>query len=224
MQGIIEFLDKVNWPQMTEAFLTTLIISLIVTFAALIIGLILGITMHITGKDGLFPNRPLYLIQSVIVNILRAVPFMILIIVLLPFTKIITGTIVGPVAALPALIISATPFYARMVLMALQEVDGGVVEAAQAMGAKPRQIIFKVLIPESLPALLSGITITAISIVGLSTVAGAIGAGGLGNIAYIAGFQTNNNAITVVATILSLVIVFAFQFIGEHISKAVDKR
>ncbi|WP_422386949.1 methionine ABC transporter permease [Culicoidibacter larvae] len=221
---MIEFLDKVNWPQMTEAFLTTLIISLIVTFAALIIGLILGITMHITGKDGLFPNRPLYLIQSVIVNILRAVPFMILIIVLLPFTKIITGTIVGPVAALPALIISATPFYARMVLMALQEVDGGVVEAAQAMGAKPRQIIFKVLIPESLPALLSGITITAISIVGLSTVAGAIGAGGLGNIAYIAGFQTNNNAITVVATILSLVIVFAFQFIGEHISKAVDKR
>lgn len=224
MQGIIEFLDKVNWPQMTEAFFTTLFISLIVTFAALVIGLILGITMHITGKDGLFPNRPLYLIQSVIVNILRAVPFMILIIVLLPFTKVITGTIVGPVAALPALIISATPFYARMVLMALREVDGGVVEAAQAMGAKPRQIIFKVLIPESLPALLSGITITAISIVGLSTVAGAIGAGGLGNIAYIAGFQTNNNAITVVATILSLVIVFAFQFIGESISKAVDKR
>src|SRR5690625_4968957 len=129
------------------------------------------------------------MVTASIVNVFRAIPFIILILLIFPFTIFIVGTIRGPNAALPALIIGGAPFYARLVEIALREVDQGVIEAAQSMGAKTRTIIFKVLLSESLPALISGLTVTAIALIGYTAMAGVIGAGGLGNYAYYAGFQ-----------------------------------
>ena len=157
-------------------------------------------------------------------NIFRSIPFIILIILLIPFTKFLLGTIRGPDAALPALIIGAAPFYGRMVLIALQEIDKGVLEAAKSMGAKTRTIIFKVLLPESMPALVSGITVTAIALVGYTAMAGIIGAGGLGTLAYLDGFQRNREDVTLMATILILIVVFILQFIGDAMVKRIDKR
>ena len=134
------------------------------------------------------------------------------------------GSIRGPNAALPALIIGAAPFYGRMVLIALQEIDKGVIEAARSMGAKTSTIIFKVLLPESMPALVSGITVTAIALVGYTAMAGVIGAGGLGTLAYLDGFQRNREDVTLMATILVLIIVFIIQFFGDFIVKRLDKR
>ena len=148
----------------------------------------------------------------------------ILIILLIPLTKYMFGSIRGPNAALPALIIGAAPFYGRMVLIALQEIDKGVIEAARSLGAKTSTIIFKVLLPESMPALISGITVTSIALVGYTAMAGVIGAGGLGTLAYLDGFQRNRADVTLMATILVLIIVFVIQFLGDFIVKRLDKR
>ena len=130
----------------------------------------------------------------------------------------------GPRAALPSLIISAVPFYARLVQIAFDDLDHGVIEAAKAMGATRWQIVTKVLIPESSPALVSGITDTTNSLNGSTALAGAIGAGGLGNLAYLDGFQASNNAVTMMATIIIVIIVFVFQFLGDTVVKKIDKR
>ena len=130
----------------------------------------------------------------------------------------------GAEAALPALIIGAAPFYARMVEIALREINKGVIEAARSMGATNAQIIFKVLIPESMPALISGITVTAIALVSYTAMAGVVGAGGLGNLAYLEGYQRDNADVTLVSTALILVIVFILQWIGDRITTALDKR
>jgi D-methionine transport system permease protein len=133
-------------------------------------------------------------------------------------------TILGPNAALPALVIGSAPFYARLVEIALREVDKGVIEAARSMGAKTSTIIFKVLLPESLPALISGITVTAIALIGSTAIAGAIGAGGLGDLAYVEGYQSGNTDVTLVATVFILIIVFIIQIIGDLITNKIDKR
>ena len=147
-----------------------------------------------------------------------------MIVLLLPVTEVLVGAITGAKAAIPSLVISAAPFYARLVEIAFHEVDGGVIEAADAMGATKWQIVYKVLIPESLPALVSGLTVTAISLIGYTAMAGAIGAGGLGQLAYTDGFQSYNNAITLVATVIIVVIVFIFQYIGDFSVRKIDKR
>jgi D-methionine transport system permease protein len=161
---------------------------------------------------------------AAVVNIFRSIPFVILIVLLIPFTRTILGTIIGADAALPALIIGAAPFYARMVEIALREIDKGVIEAARSMGAKTSEIIWKVLLPESMPALVSGITVTAIAIVSYTAMAGFVGAGGLGNLAFLDGFQRNNWDVTFVCTIIILIIVFVIQFIGDFITAKLDKR
>lgn len=158
------------------------------------------------------------------VNIFRSVPFIILIVLLIPFTKQLVGSIIGPVAALPALIISSAPFYGRLVETGFREIDKGVIEAAEAMGANKWQVIYKVLIPESLPSIIAGITTTAISLVGYTAMAGVIGAGGLGNLAYLEGFQRNQPTVTLVATVIVLIMVFLIQGIGERVVDRVDKR
>ena len=192
--------------------------------AVFIIGLFLGLLLYLTSNSKSTFGRGFYTVVTAIVNIFRAIPFIILIVLLIPFTKALIGTIIGVQAAIPALIISAAPFYARLVEIGLREVDKGVIEAARAMGAKKTTIILKVLIPESLPAIISGLTVTAIALVGSTAMAGVIGAGGLGNLAYLDGFQRNNSTLTFVATVLILIIVFALQILGDTIVKKVDKR
>ena len=197
--------------------------TLIMTFESLIavflVGLFLGLLLYLTSNSKSAFGRGFYAVVTAIVNIFRAIPFIILIVLLIPFTKFLIGTIIGVQAAIPALIISAAPFYARLVEIGLREVDKGVIEAARAMGAKNSTIILKVLIPESLPAIISGLTVTAIALVGSTAMAGVIGAGGLGNLAYLDGFQRNNSTLTFVATVLILIIVFAVQILGDTIVK-----
>ncbi|MDM5299396.1 methionine ABC transporter permease [Bacillus pumilus] len=202
----------------------TLYMTLISLAFAFVIGIILGLLLFLTGKGGLWESKVINGVIGAVVNIFRSIPFIILIILLLGFTKLIMDTILGPKAALPALIIGSAPFYARLVEIALREVDKGVIEAARSMGAKMSTIIFKVLLPESLPALISGITVTAIALIGSTAIAGAIGAGGLGNLAYVEGYQSGNTDVTLVATVFILIIVFIIQIIGDLITNKIDKR
>ncbi|RID82752.1 ABC transporter permease [Peribacillus asahii] len=219
-----ELLPNINWETMIEATNETLYMTAISVAATFFLGIILGLVLFLTGKDNLWENRFINWIISAFVNIFRSIPFIILIVLLIPFTKAIVGTMIGENAALPALIIGAAPFYARMVEIGLREIDKGVIEAARSMGAKTSTIIWKVLLPESMPALVSGITVTSIALVGYTAMAGVIGAGGLGNLAYLEGFQRNQNDVTLVATIIILIIVFIIQMIGDFITSKLDKR
>ena len=215
---------RVNWDKVQDKTIETLIMTFESLIAVFVIGLFLGLLLYLTSNSKTAFGRGFYAVVTGIVNIFRAIPFIILIVLLIPFTKFLIGTIIGVQAAIPALIISAAPFYARLVEIGLREVDKGVIEAARAMGAKKSTIILKVLIPESLPAIISGLTVTAIALVGSTAMAGVIGAGGLGNLAYLDGFQRNNSTLTFVATVLILIIVFAVQILGDTIVKKVDKR
>ena len=216
--------SRVNWEKVQDKTIETLIMTFESLIAVFLVGLFLGLLLYLTSNSKSAFGRGFYAVVTAIVNIFRAIPFIILIVLLNPFTKFLIGTIICVQAAIPALIISAAPFYARLVEIGLREVDKGVIEAARAMGAKNSTIILKVLIPESLPAIISGLTVTAIALVGSTAMAGVIGAGGLGNLAYLDGFQRNNSTLTFVATVLILIIVFAVQILGDTIVKKVDKR
>ncbi|SOC44255.1 methionine ABC transporter permease [Salinicoccus kekensis] len=216
--------ENVQWDVVWEATVDTIYMTGIATAFTLVIGLVLGIILFLSDKSDNTLSQPVYGVTAFLVNLFRAIPFIILIILLIPFTKAIMGTIMGVQGALPALIIGASPFYARLVEIGLKEIDKGVIEAAQSMGAGTWTIIWKVLIPESMPALISGITVTAIMLVGSTAIAGVIGAGGLGNLAYMVGFTRNQSDVTLVATIVILIIVFIIQFAGDYLAKAVDKR
>lgn len=210
--------------QLMEATYETFYMTIISLVGTFVFGLILGLLLYLTDKEGIWENKVINFIIATFVNVFRAIPFIILILLLFPVTRVLVGTIRGPEAALPALILAAAPFYGRLVEIGLKEVDKGVVEAAKAMGSSTTRIIFRVLLPESMPALVSGITVTAISLIGYTAMAGAIGAGGLGSYAYYAGFQRKIFEIILVCSILIVIIVFIFQFIGDYITKKLDKR
>lgn len=216
--------QNVDWESMLLATQETIFMTIIAAVATFVFGLILGLLLFLTSKDQLLENKVINTILSAFINIFRSIPFIILIILLIPFTIFVLGTMLGAKAALPALIIGAAPFYARMVEIGLREIDKGVIEAAKAMGASTFTIIMKVLIPEALPAIISGITVTTIAIVGYTAMAGAVGGGGLGNLAYMEGYQRSNNQVTFVATVIILVIVFILQFIGDLVTTKIDKR
>ncbi|MDN6193600.1 MAG: ABC transporter permease [Alkalibacterium sp.] len=192
--------------------------------AVFILGILLGLLLYETQKSDNIMAVVLYKIVAFLVNVFRSIPFIILIVLLIPFTKALVDSITGPAAGLPALIFSASPFYARLVESGFREVDKGVIEAAESMGASKWEVIRKVYIPESLPNIISGITVTAISLVGYTAMAGVIGAGGLGNLAFLEGFQRSRPAVTLVSTIIILLIVFIIQFIGDLSVKKIDKR
>lgn len=210
--------------QLWAATQETLYMTALSGAATFVLGIILGLALFLTARGGLFKNRVLYSLISIVVNVFRSIPFIILIVLLIPFTKTIVGTILGANAALPALIVGAAPFYARLVEIALREVDKGVIEATRSMGARLSTLIFRVLLPESSPALVSGITVTLIALVSYSAMAGVIGAGGLGNLAYLEGFQRNHGDVTLVATVTILIIVFIIQFCGDALTSLLDKR
>lgn len=220
----LSLFPNVRFDKVFEATIETLYMTTISAVFVFLLGLIIGLVLFLTSPNQLLENKWINRILSALVNVFRSIPFVILIILLLNFTKLLVGTILGPNAALPALIIGASPFYGRLVEIALREIDKGVIEASIAMGASLRTVIRKVLIPESLPALVSGITVTTISLVGYTAMAGVIGAGGLGNLAYLDGFQRHRFDVVFVATIIILIIVFMIQLIGDVITKHIDKR
>ncbi|RCW62517.1 methionine ABC transporter permease [Saliterribacillus persicus] len=219
-----DLFPNVKMDDMWEATRETFYMISISVIGTIIFGVLLGLLLFLTAQGNLWQNRWINGFVATIVNVFRAIPFIILILLLFPFTDFLIGTIRGWEAALPALIIGAAPFYARLVEIALKEVDKGVIEAAKAMGATGRTIIFKVLLPESMPALISGITVTAIALIGYIAIAGLIGAGGLGDLAYMQGFQRRDFDVVFACTIFIVVIVFIFQFIGDILSKTIDKR
>ena len=215
--------SEVNWAQMIEALQDTLYMTFASLLLSVIFGIIIGIVIYVTKEDGLYENKVIYRILDLLVNILRAIPFIILLIIIIPFTKLLVGTMLGASAAIPSLVFSAAPYYARMTMIALTEVDKGTIEACKAMGASNKEIILKALLPEAKPALISSITVMAISLIGYTAMAGCIGAGGLGYIAYTYGFARRNNQIMYIATILIVGIVFMIQGIGDYLVKKIDK-
>jgi D-methionine transport system permease protein len=219
-----ELFPHLKWEQLLAATQETLYMTALSGAATFVLGIALGLALFLTARGGLFQNRAVYSAISLVVNIFRSIPFIILIVLLIPFTKAMVGTILGANAALPALIVGAAPFYARLVEIALREVDKGVIEATRSMGARLSTLVFRVLLPESSPALVSGITVTLIALVSYSAMAGVIGAGGLGNLAYLEGFQRNHSDVTLVATVTILLIVFIIQLCGDVITSLLDKR
>ncbi|CAM3028253.1 methionine ABC transporter permease [Sporolactobacillus spathodeae] len=215
---------NIDWSAMLVSTGETLYMTLVSAVFTFLFGLLLGFVLFLTAKNGLYENRLIYRLTASFVNVFRSIPFIILIILLIPLTVLILRTMIGSTAALPAIIIGSAPFYARLVEIGLREVDKGVIEAAQSMGASRWQIVYKVFFPEALPAIVSGMTVTLIALISNTAMAGVIGAGGLGTIAYNEGFEANNNGITVIATLIILLIVFIIQIIGDQITRWIDKR
>lgn len=215
--------------QMPQEFLggvwETLYSTFIATAVAYLLGLALGVILVTGEEDGVRPlPRPLMRVLNVVVNIIRSVPFLILMIMVLPLSMLLIGTTIGTPASIPPLVVAAFPFVARLVETSLREVDKGVLEAAQAMGCSTMQIVWKVILPESMPSLISGFTTSLITILGYGAMAGIIGGGGLGKIAINYGYYKNNKAVMLVAVVLIVLLVQVFQSIGTHLSARSDKR
>lgn len=207
-----------------EGIRDTLYMTIVSTLFGYVIGLPWGIALTVTGKEGLRPNNIIYRILDVVTNIMRSIPFLILLILVLPLTMIIVGKTYGSTATIVPLVISASPLIARMVESSLNEVDKGVIEAAQSMGANNLQIVWKVLLGEARVSLISGATITIGTILGYSAMAGTVGGGGLGDIAIRYGYYRYQANILLVTVILLIALVQIFQFIGTVISVRLDKR
>lgn len=207
-----------------QGFIETIYMTVISTALAYIIGLPLGLVLVVTDKDGIHPIPWLNSLLGMIINFFRSIPFLILLIALMPFTKMVVGTVIGSKAAIVGLWIAAAPFIARMVESSLKEVEIGVVEAAQSMGASPFQIMTKVLLPEAKPSLSVGAAISITTILGYSAMAGIVGAGGLGAIAINYGYYRKQSDIMYVMVILMAIIVLVFQELGMRISKHTDRR
>ena len=202
----------------------TLYMTLFSTLLAYILGLPIGVALCVTDKNGLHPMKGVNAVLGAIVNIVRSVPFIILLITVLPFTQWLLGTTLGPTATVVPLVISAAPFIGRMVEGSLKEVPAGVIEAARAMGTSNTKIILKTLIPEAKPSLINGCVITMTTILGYTAMAGYVGGGGLGAIAINYGYYRYNTPVMLVTVALMVVIVQLFQEIGSRICKKTDKR
>ena len=202
----------------------TIYMVIISTVLAYAIGLPIGVVLNITSKDGICPNRAVNSVLGVIVNVFRSIPFLILLIWMLPVTQAIVGTMVGPTSVIVPLVVSAAPFVGRMVESSLNEIDKGVVEAAQSMGSSSWQIIYKVLIPESKPSLIIGAAISVTTILGYSAMAGIVGGGGLGAVAMNYGLYRYDDQIMFITIVIIVVIVQILQEIGMMTAKKLDKR
>ena len=202
----------------------TLYMTLTSTFFGYVLGLPMGIILAITDKNGIKPNKIIYKILDVIVNIVRSVPFLILLILLIPFTRFIVGKSYGSTATIVPLTIAAAPFIARMIESSLNEVDKGVIEAAQSMGASTFTIIWKVLLVEARTSLLAGATIATGTILGYSAMSGTVGGGGLGDIAVRYGYYRYEQGIMIVTVILLILLVQIFQTIGTKVAGKLDRR
>ena len=202
----------------------TLVMTLASTLFAYIIGVPLGVLLVITAKDGLWPQRALNTVLGWVVNVGRSIPFIILLVAIIPFTRVVVGTSLGVPGAIVPLTVAAIPFVGRMVEQSLAEVDGGLIEAAQSFGANTWQIVCKVMLRESLPSLVRGASITVITLFGYTAMAGAVGAGGIGDIAIRYGYQRYLGDVMIVSIVLCVVLVQVFQSIGDLVARVVDKR
>ena len=219
------FSNPALWEEFRTGIWDTLYSTVVATAAACVLGLILGVLLVAGERDGVRPlPAPVTKVLNFVINILRSVPFLILMLMVLPLSKLLVGTKIGTIASIPPLVIAAAPFVARLVEASLREVDKGVIEAAQAMGCSPFQIIWKVILPESLPSLVAGFTTAFITILSYGAMAGAIGGGGLGKIAINYGYNKYNYAVMLIAVVLIVILVQIFQSLGTWISIRSDHR
>ncbi len=211
--------------QFPLALWETIYVTLLSTFFAILLGLPLGVLL-VAGEDGRIIRAPRWLLRAInwVINLLRSVPFLILMIVVFPLTRLIVGTVVGTPASIVPLVIAAFPFIARLAEGSLRELDPNIIEAAQSMGATPMQIIMKVMLPESVPSLLNNATIAVTTVLGYSAMSGMIGGGGLGKIAINYGYYRYQYLIMIMAVIFLILLVQLFQSVGTHLAAKSDKR
>ena len=206
-----------------KAFNETVFMTFYSTIFSVILGFILAVILTISAEDGLRPNKIIYKVLDVIINILRSFPFIILMVFIIPLTRAIVGTSIGKEAAIVPLTFAAAPFVARIIESLLREVDKGVIEAAKSFGASDFQIIFKVMLKEAVPSIVSGLTLTIISIIGYSAMAGTVGGGGLGYLAVSYGYQRFQKDVMIVTVIILIIIVQALQMLGNYLYKKLNK-
>lgn len=209
---------------LTEGTLETLYMTLVPTLFAYLLGLPMGVLLTVTKRGGVRPAPHFHAVFGWVVNILRSLPFMILMIFVIPFTRLIAGTSIGATAACVPLTIAAAPFVARMVEQSLEEIDAGVIEAARCMGATDLQIVMRVLLVESVPSLLRGLSISTITLLGYTAITGAVGAGGLGNIAFRFGYQRYQDDVMYVTVAMLILLVCVIQAIFNRLARHSDKR
>jgi len=218
---IIELFSKTD---MVKGIVETLYMVGISTILAYIIGLPLGIAVVITDRDGIKPNKIINIVLGIIINFFRSIPFIILLVLIIPFTRVIVGTSIGPTAMIVPLTLASTTFVARLVETSLRDVDNAVIEQVICMGARPLQIIFKVYLVEATPALIRGLSITCINLIGYSAMAGAVAGGGLGDIAIRFGYYKYDYLVMIVTVVILVFIVQIIQVIFDKIAKRTDKK
>lgn len=218
----------INWnffgPELVDAIKETLLMVGVGLLISVIIGIPLGIILVVTRPGGILQNKAVFGILSVIINIFRSIPFIILIVAIIPFTRLIVGTAIGTTAAIVPLIIFTAPYIGRLIENSLLEVDDGVIELAQAMGATPWQIIWRFLLPEALGSIILAITIATIGLIGASAMAGAVGGGGLGNLAIVYGYQQFQTQVMLITVALLVVFVQVIQSLGNYLSKIIRRK
>ncbi|WP_305460396.1 methionine ABC transporter permease [Photobacterium leiognathi] len=207
-----------------EALGQTLTMVFVSGLIGFVIGIPLGVTLHLTKKNGLLENTFVNNILGIIVNIGRSIPFIILLVAIIPFTRFVVGSSIGTAAAIVPLAVGAIPFIARLVEGALLEIPSGLVEAAQSMGATPLQIIKKVLLPEALPGIINAVTITLVTLVSYSAMAGTVGGGGLGDVGIRYGYQRFDGTVMAITVVILIVLVQIIQSVGDYLVKRVDHR
>lgn len=219
-----QFVTDIDWYELYQALTDTLFMLGVSVFFSSLIGIPIGILLYLTGKGRLLKNKLIYSVLSFIVNVLRSMPFIILLILMMPFTVFLVGTSLGAKGVLPPLIFGAFPFFARLIENSLQEIDIGIINMAESCGASMWQIIWKILIPEILPSIIASITVTAIALVSYTAMAGVVGGGGLGDLAIRYGYQRFQTNVMIVTVILLLVLVQLIQFVGDKLVLLIKKK
>lgn len=217
--GFIELL-----PELNKAFFETLYMVGIATLIAILIGMPLGVLLYVTDTGLILENKFIRSVAGIITNLVRSIPFIILLVFLIPFTTWLLGTNIGPSAAAVPLSVAAIPFFARIVESAAREIDRGVIEAAVSVGASPWTIIREIILPEARPGIISGLTITVISLVGYSAMAGTVGGGGIGDLAIRYGYYRYDNNVMYTTVVILIVLVQVIQYTGDFIARKVNKR
>ncbi|HLX54873.1 MAG TPA: methionine ABC transporter permease [Aquella sp.] len=216
------FMD-VDWGGVNQAILDTLLMLSVSVFFSALIGIPLGIVLYLTDKGRILQNRIFYLVCSFVINLLRSIPFIILLIIMMPFTIMLIGTSLGAKGVIPPLIFGAFPFFARLVENSLKEVDNGVLDMAKSYGATTWQIIWHILLPEVMPGIIASITVTAITLVSYTAMAGTVGGGGLGDLAIRYGYQRFQINVMVLTVVLLVLLVQLIQFIGDRLVRHMHK-
>ena len=211
-------------PELNQAFFETLYMVGIATLVAIIIGMPLGILLYVTDAGLILENKFIRVVAGTITNLIRSIPFIILLVFLIPFTRFLLGTNIGPSAAAVPLSVAAIPYFARMVESSAREIDRGVIEAAISVGASPWTIIKEIILPEARPGIIAGLTIVIISLVGYSAMAGTVGGGGIGDLAIRYGYYRYDNNVMYTTVVVLIVLVQVIQFTGDFIAKKVNKR